>query len=99
MAPEKYVSDADLRTYFNDGRYYERMQDGEFLPEVTEVGPAPARFPARVRSQIVAYVDQTGMTIAIVHQYGYENGDIAEGTRPDPKFLFKDGVRYKRTRG
>lgn len=95
MAPEKYVSADELRTMFNEGRYYERMQEGEFLPEVTDIGPSPTHFSADIRSQIVAYIDQAGRTVAIVHQYGYDNGDVAEGTQPDPKFLFEQGVRLK----
>jgi hypothetical protein len=95
MAPEKYVSQDELRSLFNDGRYYQRMQEGEFIPEVTDVGPSPSRFPGEVRSQTVAYIDQTGRTIVIVHQYGYDNGDVAEGTLPDPKFIFESGVRHK----
>jgi hypothetical protein len=95
MAPEKYVSRDDLRTLFNEGKYYARMQSGEFTPEVTDVGKSPARFPSGVRSQTVAYLDHAGRTVGIVHQYGHQNGDVAEGAQPDPKFLFKDGVRYK----
>ena len=95
MAPEKYVTATQLRALFNNGSYYQRMHSGELTPEVTDVGPAPSRFPKTVRSQMVAYRDQDGMTIAIVHQYGYKNADASEGTLPDPKFLFQDGVRYK----
>ena len=95
MAPEKYVTPDELRELFNDGSYYERLQQGEFTPEITDVGRAPARFPVSVRSQMVTYMDRSGRTIAVVHQYGYDNGDVVEGTDPDPKFLFKDGVRYK----
>ncbi|MGH2728279.1 MAG: hypothetical protein ACRDKS_15025, partial [Actinomycetota bacterium] len=99
MAPEKYVSPDELRSLFNEGRYYERMQEGELMPEVIDVGPSPSRFPRDIRSQTVAYLDQARRTIVIVHQYGYDNGDVAEGTLPDPRFLFEDGIRYKLLRG
>ena len=95
MAPEKYVSQDELRSLFSHGRYYERMQQGEFMPEVHDVGPSPSRFSSDVRSQTVAYIDQAGRTIVIVHQYGYDNGDVAENALPDPKFIFEKGVRYK----
>ena len=97
-APEKYVTEAELRHRFNGGSYYERLQNGEFMPEITDIGPAPAGYPSSARSQIVAYIDQQGRTIAIVHQYGTEYGDAAGDSLPDPKFLFEGGVRYKLAR-
>jgi hypothetical protein len=96
--PLKYVTPGELRKRFNDGRYFERLQVGEFVAQVPDIGQAPARFPGDIRSQIVAYLDQSGLTVAIVHQYGRQNADPAEGTRPDPKFLFEGGVRYKLSR-
>jgi hypothetical protein len=93
-APKKYVTADELRDRFNGGNYYERLQTGEFKPEITDVGPAPAHFGADARSQIVAYVDQNGRTVAIVHQYGTRYGDAAKDSLPDPKFLFEGGVRY-----
>jgi hypothetical protein len=44
---------------------------------------------------MIRYEDQHGHTIAWAHQYGHPNGQPIRGTRPDPKFLFEDGVRYK----
>ena len=101
MAREEYLSPRELRARFNVGGYYERAQSGELSLEITDIGRAPARFPKTVRSQIVTYLSSTGRTLAITHQYGYANGDVVEGTLPDPKFLFEDGIRYKplRSRG
>jgi hypothetical protein len=97
-APLKYCSPVDLRKRFNEGRYRERLEQGEFVPEITIVGLAPARFPAGTASQIISYLDHNARTIAIVHQYGDTLGNPAAGTEPDPKFLFEGGVRYKLSR-
>jgi hypothetical protein len=97
-APLKYVSAESLRDRFNGGRYRERLEQGEFKPDITMIGPAPARFPATTQSQIVGYRDAAGRTVAIVHQYADQWGNPAAGTEPDPKFLFDKGVRYKVSR-
>lgn len=48
---------------------------------------------------MIAYSDADGRTIAFAHQYGLPDGTPIHSrgrqTRPDPKFLFEDGVRYK----
>jgi hypothetical protein len=95
-APVERVSAKALRALFNDGRYYERLQEGEFhLGEIVDVGRAPARFPAGTRSQMVTYLNEQNLTVVIAHQYGRQDGTPALGTKPDPKFMFERGVRYK----
>src|SRR5256885_3744682 len=94
-APVERVSARSLRARFNDGRYYERLQEGEFHQEILDVGPAPARFPDGTRSQMITYRDKQERTIVIAHQYGRQDGVPALGTKPDPKFMFEAGVPYK----
>jgi hypothetical protein len=98
-APQVKLSAADIQRRFNEGRYFERLRDDEdetvHLGDVEDVGPAPRRYPAGTRSQVVTYLDQWDRTIVIAHQYGRPNGDPIQGTLPDPKFLFEDGVRSK----
>src|SRR6266511_2184433 len=95
-APVERVSAKALRARFNNGRYYERLQEGEFhLGEIVDVGPGPVRFPAGTRSQMVTYLDEQDLTVVIAHQYGRQDGTPALGTKPDPKFMFEGGVRYK----
>lgn len=84
-----------MRHRFNEGGYVARLAAGELIAEITLIGPAPARFPKGFQSQILTYQDARSQTVAIVHQYGRPDGTPAKGTRPDPKFLFEDGVRFK----
>jgi hypothetical protein len=45
---------------------------------------------------MVEFLDQDGRTIAWVHERaGRPNGEPAEGTWADPKYLFEGDVRYK----
>jgi hypothetical protein len=97
-APEQYSSPAELRHRFNEGRYFERLLAGELHATIQVVGPAPKRFRIGMESQMITYRDESGRTVAIVHQYGERDGTPAKGTRPDPKFLFENGVRYKLSR-
>ena len=93
MPPSKYVTHEEIRKHFNGGGYFERTQTGEYLIKVTDVGPS-RRVPG-ARSQTVRYLDQNGRTVAIVHQDGDEYGNPAEGRKPDPKYLFHNGIRYR----
>jgi hypothetical protein len=97
-APVKYVNPKALRKLFNDGKYLERVRAGELQVDIIDVGPAPKRFPADTRSQMVTYRDANARTVAICHQYGQPDGEPAKSTLPDPKFLFEDGTRYKLSR-
>jgi hypothetical protein len=94
--PVQYVSKEELRRLFNEGRYFERVESGELLISEVVLGcPSPANFPIGARSQMVEYQTRQGRTVAWVHQDGDEYGNPAEGSKPDPKFLFHNGVRYK----
>lgn len=84
---------------FNAGLYYERFLDDDdesvHLGEIEEVGDAPKPHKREIRSQMVTYLDKWDRTIVIAHQYGRKDGTAAKGTRPDPKFIYEGGVRYK----
>jgi len=83
---------------FNNGDYQERLHRGELVERINPGGnglPNPKlRLPAGTRSQIVSYVDQQGITVAIVHQYLRPDGTLAASGKPDPKFLLEAGQRY-----
>jgi hypothetical protein len=44
---------------------------------------------------MVRYADHAGRTVAWVHQDGDVYGNPAEGSLPDPKYLFHKGVRFR----
>jgi hypothetical protein len=85
-----------MQERFNRGRYMERLQHGEFRVGIIEdCGPPPDGCPRGTRSQSVSILDQRGYTVAWVHEKaGLPNGEPAEGTWADPKFLYEGGVRY-----
>lgn len=97
MAPPiQYVSKDEIRRLFNEGRYFERVETGELVvSDVIDVGPSPPNFTIGSRSQMVEYQTQSALTVAWVHQDGDSVGNPAEGSTPDPKYLFHEGVRYK----
>ena len=44
---------------------------------------------------MVEFADEKGRTVAWAHQYGFPDGKPIGRTKPDPKFLFEGGTRYK----
>jgi hypothetical protein len=88
-----------MQRRFNDGRYWERMQSGEFTEVVTEYHPNTAypevleRHPGAV-SVTSQYLDQKGVMVAEVHYFRMPDGSVIPNKRPDPKLLFEDGVLY-----
>jgi hypothetical protein len=81
---------------FNEGRYWERAQAGEFRQVVFWRGRTTPSFePPGTESQMVRYIDQSGDDVAQVHQYVRPDGSLGgRGHRPDPKRLFQDGAIY-----
>ncbi len=80
---------------FNEGHYLYRVQAGELRTQLhAEAHPSPprAQLPPCTRSQIIAYLDDNLIEVALVHQYLLPNGSVAG--LPDPKRLFKDGILY-----
>jgi hypothetical protein len=98
-APEVKLSAKDIRKRFNEGGYHERSRDDTDssvqIGQIMDVGRAPAWCPRGARSQMIEYHDEYGRTIAWAHQYGFRDGKPISTSKPDPKFLFEGGVRYK----
>ena len=91
------VADHELRRMFNEGRYWERMNSGEFFEVLYREGhpsPKDSREPPCTRSQIIAYLDDLGRQVAVVHQYLRKDGTFGGAGRPDPKKLFHGGRIY-----
>jgi hypothetical protein len=91
------VADQELRRMFNEGRYWERMNSGEFFEVLYREGhpsPKDSHEPPCTRSQIIAYLDARGRQVAIVHQYLRKDGKLGGSGRPDPKKLFHQGKLF-----
>ena len=86
-----------MRRLFNDGRFYERVQQGELVARRrTDRHPTANRAnePYCTRSQIVEYVDLAGISVALVHQYQRRDGTLGASGEPDPRWVVIDGVVY-----
>src|SRR2546430_901633 len=95
--PRRSVPAWRIQRLFNTNQYWMRMRAGEFSAYVQrEHHPSPplAFVPDCTRSQLVAYVDAVGTTIALVHQYLKPDGTLGASGRPDPKMLLHNGVLY-----
>lgn len=91
------VTPAELRRLFNDGGYWNRAKSGKLTEKLYREGhPSPSKSgePPCTRSQILAYFDENGRQVAIVHQYLRKDGSLGASGRPDPKKLFHDDVLY-----
>jgi hypothetical protein len=88
-----------MQRRFNDGRYWERMQAGEFTEVVTEFHPN-TRYPEVLQrhpgaaSVTTQYIDKNGSMVAEVHYFRMPDGSVIPDKRPDPKLLFEDGNLY-----
>ena len=95
MAPVmKYVTADEIRRVFNENRYFERFQEGEFFGYVEP--PEPGSSPDA--SQTVRYVmaHNHGRTVAVVNQRaGDKYGNPLGDDRPDPKRLVHQGIDYR----
>jgi hypothetical protein len=99
-APEVRLSAADLRARFNAGRYAERADDHSdpsvVVGKELDIGRAPAWAPRGARSRMIELRDANGTVVAWAHKYCFPSGRcIPSNPRPDPKFLFEDGIRFK----
>lgn len=91
------VSASEIRRLFNDGGFLSLVRSGKLRPGlVAESHPSPPRasLPLCTRSQILAYTDEHGTKVAIVHQYVRPDGSIGASGLPDPKKLLLNGVLY-----
>jgi hypothetical protein len=91
----------EMQRRFNEGKYWERMQAGEFTEVITEFHPSTVypevieRHPG-AQSVTTHYLDETGLLIAELHYFRMPDGTVIPGKRPDPKLLREDGVLYHR---
>jgi hypothetical protein len=82
---------------FNEGRYWEKAQAGEFHQIVLKNRHPSlplAREPFCTRSQIIAYHDKRGNRVAVVHQYLRLDGTVGLSGKPDPKRLLHNLELY-----
>ncbi len=106
VSPERQlVTMGELRKRYNEGGYWERTLENEFIlrrkknPLAKPAIPTPDRpgtwITEGTRSQTWEYYDRkTRQKIAVVHQYVRPDGMIAAWGRPDPMMLLEGGVEY-----
>ncbi|MCI0624015.1 MAG: hypothetical protein L0387_20560 [Acidobacteria bacterium] len=93
----KRIDAWELRRLFNDGKFWERAEAGEFAQKVTRSGhPAPplANEPFCTQSQSLTYFDANGNKVAKVPQYLRPDGTIGLSGKPDPKRLLIGDTIY-----
>jgi hypothetical protein len=98
---ERRADDWELRCRFNRGRYFERLQAGEFKTQTKIQKPNKKSMqPAGTQSHIVLYFDPvTNEEIAKVHQYVLPDGSLGGHGLPDPKHLKVGDIRFKQKEG
>lgn len=96
VPPIKYVDGPELRKLFNEGRYADLVSYGALFERlIREDTPIPSvNEPPGTRSQILAYLDNKGQQICIVHRYLRSDGTLGASGRPDPKKLLHEGTLY-----
>lgn len=89
------MSEAEVRRRFAQGDDLNRALAGEFgcCLARTKRANSPDE-PAGTRSVAVAYVNDAGHRIFLVHFYLRPDGTIGASGKLDPKWLFEDGVVY-----
>ena len=85
-----------MRRRLAKGDYLNRAINGEFgCCLAREMSFHSSRDePPETRSLMVAYVDDAGHRVFLVHIYLRPDGTIGGSGKPDPKWLFEDGVVY-----
>jgi hypothetical protein len=82
---------------FNNGCFRDRLRSGE-LRSIVKVSnhpsPEKATEPVCTLSEILAYLDDNGQQVALVHQFTRRDGSIGGSGLPDPKLLLIDGIWY-----
>ena len=82
------VDESDLRRLFNEEGYWQQVRAGILTARLREDGhPSPERSgePYCTRSQIIAYLDESGDEMALVHQYLRSDGTLGASGMPDLK--------------
>jgi hypothetical protein len=92
----KYVSAAELRKIFNDGRYVDLVAHGVLSEKPIREGTPSvnANQPPGTKSQVLAYLNQDGRQVAVVHQYLRADGSLGGSGKPDPKKLLHENTLY-----
>jgi hypothetical protein len=94
--PPTRVSKAELRQRFAQGDYLNRALAGEFGCCLARTKRAQSKGePPGTRSLGVSYVNELGHRIFLVHLYLRPDGTIGASGKPDPKWLFEDGIVYE----
>lgn len=97
MPPVRVVSAAELRRMFNEHDFWARAQRGgltQKLVDQSHVSSPRSGLPICTWSQIIAYLDDKGSKVALVHQYLRPDGTLGASGRPDPKRLLLEGLLY-----
>jgi hypothetical protein len=93
------VAEAELRQRLFRGDYLRRAEDGEFGCCLTDANPSRSRDePNGTRSVLVSFLDKSFHRGFMVHFYLRPDGTIGGSGKPDPKWLFEDGVIYVATK-
>lgn len=89
------MSKAELRQRFAQGDYLNRALAEEWGCCLTRTKRARSRGePPGTRSLGISYVNDQGHRIFLVHIYLRPDGTIGASGKPDPKWLFENGVVY-----
>jgi hypothetical protein len=89
------VSADALRQRFAQGDYLTRAANGEFgCCLADEKRPRSGDEPPGTRSLMVSYVTDELVRIFLVHLYLRPDGTLGASGKPDPQWLFEDGVVY-----
>ena len=92
------IDEWQMRTIFNEGRYWERVQTGELTMRInrdTHPTRTKAKEPYCTRTQEISILDANGFELARAHRYVRPDGEIGASGKPDPRRAFKDGVMYR----
>jgi len=92
----RLVSPSIIRQEYNAGQYWQKALNGELetrpaRPE-RHADPEWTLQPYCTMSQTVEYFTLEGIRVARVHQYLRPDGTIGGSGRPDPKWLYVDGL-------
>jgi hypothetical protein len=95
--PIKRISVDEMRKRFNEGGYWEKVQNGEWTAHVLEsnISRLLTLETVEITSVMLSYRDATGNEMARVHQFQRPDGSIAASGRPDPKRMLQDGTLYR----
>src|SRR5262245_51311602 len=88
----------ELRTMFNDGRYWERVQAGELYAKIIHEGTPTLESgqPPGTRTMMIEIREsENGPALAHCHGFIQPGWVIGASHRLDPKRIWKDGKVYR----